>query len=388
LSQTKVSQSPGPLFRQDAQTGQSTPSFVLRPPVQASLGVGIYKEGLGSPRVAELLDRRRSIGDDAEAFVPGNQRGFGVRFESPRAFDKEVDELQSPHQAIAEEQSTHLTEKDPVLNLREMIASLTPKKNKLKGRKSLHVGSAMGLLGKRPAELDDEEEELDHTPKRLKGREASPVKGIKLPAPPSKAETVGRVSRLSFKPVPEFTPQIQISTTPKGPYRHKDVSDAPVANQHNSGEMPAKPAPDDGLQAHADSAVKPIQLSDFLEMTNIHFMELTTTKRRHTLAPDNIGKRRLTESTANGPPKDIGLEDCVAAGFCTLPMLELYQHVRIKPTGPRLSLLTIFPHSLAANSSPTSLKADVLFAPLRPKLTKTILLSFENMSPLHLTSVS
>jgi kinetochore protein Spc7/SPC105 len=338
LSQTKGSQSPGPLFRQDAQTGQSTPSFVLKPPAHTSLGIGIYKEGLGSPRVAELLDRRRSIGDDAETFVPGNKGGFGVRFESPSKFEKEVDELQNPHQAIREEQITFLAEKDPVLNLREMIGSLTPKKSKLKGRKSLHVGSAMGLLGKRPAELDDEEEELDHTPKRLKGREASPVKGIKLPAPPSKAETVGRVSRLSFKPVPEFTPKIQVSTTPKAPYRHKDVSDDLLANQQGSGETPAKASPDDAVQAHADSAVKPIQLSDFLEMTNIHFMELTTTKRRHTLAPD-IGKKRLTESAVNGPPKDIGLEDCVAAGFCTLPMLELYQHVRIN-TYPTTTLVT------------------------------------------------
>jgi kinetochore protein Spc7/SPC105 len=57
-------------------------------------------------------------------------------------------------------------------------------------------------------------------------------------------------------------------------------------------------------------------------MTSIRFMELTTTKRRHTVAP---GASR--ESSAADDKDDLSLERCVVAGACTVPMLELYQHV-------------------------------------------------------------
>lgn len=65
--------------------------------------------------------------------------------------------------------------------------------------------------------------------------------------------------------------------------------------------------------------VEKIPLQDFLKMTNIHFMELSTTKRRHTMAPvpaaQQSEKTLLTSSAA-----------CFAAAATTLPLLELYQH--------------------------------------------------------------
>ena len=78
-----------------------------------------------------------------------------------------------------------------------------------------------------------------------------------------------------------------------------------------------------------------IQLQDFLNMTSIRFMELTTTKRRHTMAPT-----ALEQSTRKSPRGDADfddanttkeLESCVVAGACTAPMLELYQHVSEAP---------------------------------------------------------
>lgn len=56
-------------------------------------------------------------------------------------------------------------------------------------------------------------------------------------------------------------------------------------------------------------------------MTSIRFMELTTTKRRHTVAPSD-----LKDSTTADGKDDLSLERCVVAGACTVPMLELYQH--------------------------------------------------------------
>ncbi|PGH13558.1 hypothetical protein AJ79_03551 [Helicocarpus griseus UAMH5409] len=318
------------LFQQDSVTGQTTPSFVLRPNRRSSSGLGIDREGLGSPRVAEILDRRRSIGEDSQDFVPKTQISRGVRFDDPREIEEEVDKEQEEEKrrkeiAIMELHSNSQSEKEPTLNLREMISSLTPKKNKVKGRKSLHVGAAVGLLGKRPVELDQDDEEEEYTPKRLKGREASPVKSVKLPAPPSKDETVRRTGRVSSINAHELSPAKPGSTTPKGaPLSRKfDLAavenhitqDVPVGPEDNE---PHSPIPEERPQ------VEPLQLQEFLNMTNIHFMELTTTKRRHTLAPSS--DKRAAAKTDDEDTRTISLEDCVAAGFCTVPMLELYQH--------------------------------------------------------------
>jgi kinetochore protein Spc7/SPC105 len=67
-----------------------------------------------------------------------------------------------------------------------------------------------------------------------------------------------------------------------------------------------------------------IQLQDFLNLTSIRFMELTTTKRRHTIAPNAAAQ----DGSEDQIRKDDGsLENCVVSAACTLPMLELFQHV-------------------------------------------------------------
>ncbi|PKY02532.1 Spc7-domain-containing protein [Aspergillus campestris IBT 28561] len=311
-------------------TGESTPRFVLQPhsKKRRSSGLGIDKEGLGSPRVAALLDKRRSIGEDSPAFVPKEQRPQGVRFEDPIKLQEEVDQEREEEENREDGHipPMHPSERDATANLKDMISSLTPKKNKLRGRKSLHVGAARGVLGKRPMELDldDEDVDSDHTPKRLKGRPASPVKKIHLPAPPSKDETVGRrTPRKERDMTPQFnTTPVQEPTTSsvsveitKGTTGSPNVSDLQPQEEASAGAE--EPVPES----------EPIQLQEFLNMTNIHFMELTTTKRRHTTVLDSASKRvaRLSSEFADRSSA-ANFDDCVAAGLCTVPMLELYQH--------------------------------------------------------------
>ncbi|EFR04462.1 hypothetical protein MGYG_07470 [Nannizzia gypsea CBS 118893] len=315
-NQPPVKPIPASLFQKNSLTGQSTPTFVLKALNPSVHGIS---EGRGSPRVAEILDKRRSIGDDAQDFVLKPTPSRGVKFD-----DLLKPEIEKGNEESLLPRTSQESEKETTLNLRELISSLTPKKNKLKGRKSLHVGAARGLLGKRPAELDMDDIDEDLTPnKRLRGRESSPVKNIKLPAPPSKVDTIGRSSQLS---------------------RHYDRSVSPFINKNNSPakqtpstndfavHTPTDPVPmeeeevkvaDDSLPIGTNTQVEAMKLSDFLEMTNIHFMELTTTKRRHTIAPGSPDKRGIETLQS---AKEFGLEDRVAAGFCTLPMLELYQH--------------------------------------------------------------
>ncbi|KAL8717203.1 MAG: hypothetical protein Q9225_005538 [Loekoesia sp. 1 TL-2023] len=331
--------------------GVPTPQIVLKPRRRRSSGLGIDKEGLGSPRVTELLDRRGSIGQNAQLFVSQGKAPTGVRFEDPRVMEQEIEQEHAEDrrresgrailQMEADSQDTE-EQKDATTNLKDMIGSLTPQKRKPKARKSLHVGAAKGLLGKRPAELDaDEDEDEDEmTLNRLNGREGSPVKKIKLPAPPSKDETTRRhVKSARLSPAETMgdarisTPSMVVSplkggsiTTPHGQPRFKDAID------HLSPEKPVASF-ERKLEAEKPVAAEPsegedrIHLQDFLNMTSIRFMELTTTKRRLTVAPDvRDSSAKRTSASGEQLKPEAELENSVVAGACTVPMLELYQH--------------------------------------------------------------
>lgn len=322
------------LFQQDPSTGVSTPKHVLTPQKRRLSGLGVDRPGLGSPKVAQIMDRRGSIGEAAHDFVPG-KAGRGVSFADPRIIENEVDQERQDEEDRENgrkilEREANGDDENSTATLKDMISSMSPKKTKsvpLRGRKSLHVGSAMGLLGKRPAELDEDDEGDDSAGvKRFKGHQGSPVKNIRLNAPPSKAETTGRLTRSSGRILAETdgntsTPTTSLSpkkpstaSSPQATGKFKDVEDQPT-NTFSFEEPPRLAElniPDDD-EEH-------IHLQDFLNMTSIRFMELTTTKRRHTQAPGT-----LQDSTLH-IEDDISLERCVIAGACTVPMLELYQH--------------------------------------------------------------
>lgn len=345
---------PNPLFRKDLATGDTTPSIVLKPRRRRSSGLGVDREGLGSPRVTALLDRRGSIGANAKAFVAQGHSHAGVRFEDPQLMEQELDQERAEDKRResgrgileAEADTQELEENDHTANLKDMIERLTPQKKKLNGRKSLHVGAARGLLGKRPAELDDDEDE-EGTPKRLKGREGSPVKKVKLPAPPPKTATTGRKtsSRLSLvetagnaragTPSGGVSP-LKTDTTPKDQSRFKDVeSHSPARVQSFEHKLNASTTDTKEPAEQGDR----IHLQDFLNMTSIRFMELTTTKRRHTVVPSALLEQTAKKASLGGGDADDvnagnDLESCVVAGACTVPMLELYQHVSHHKTSP------------------------------------------------------
>ena len=339
------------LFHEDSTTGATTPNVVLKPRQRRSSGLGVDREGLGSPAVTALLDKRGSIGERAITVIAQSQATSGVRFEDPQVMERQLDQERAEdhrresdrdileHEADAQD----LEEKDATANLKDMIESLTPqKKRKLNGRKSLHIGAARGLLGKRPAELDDGDVE-DHSLKSLKGQEGSPVKKVKLPAPQPMTTTVGRntrSSRLSLvegsgnarinTPVDHGSP-LKLSTAPRDQSRFKDVeSKRPPTVPSFEGKLDGDVKGALGLSEEEDR----IHLQDFLNMTSIRFMELTTTKRRHTIAPNPLTAPGA-EGASNGDKADgevdasEALERRVVAGACTLPMLDLYQHVRI-----------------------------------------------------------
>jgi len=346
------------LFSRDAETGQQTPSVILRATRQSlarrkSSGIGIDKEGVGSPRISELLDRRSSIGDAVPQFKLGAVDASGSRLEDPQQLAQEVEaERVEEHRResgrfIMEQEADERVGDNNTLQLKDMIQAMSPKKpkaSKLRGRKSLAIGGAKGLLGKRPAELDLEEEddEAERTPKRLKAvsRDSSPVKQIHLPKPPSKDETTGRLGAKlqnslqglvsNSNSTPKIGPLSPVETTTPGSpsttgrYRdiHMDADGRPTSfedkldNVIGAIDMSTAQMLE---QTNAPDEPK-VSLQEFLNMTNIHFIELSTTKRRHTLA-QGLPNRESQEGVHHNT-----LEQTFVAAATTLPLLELYQH--------------------------------------------------------------
>ncbi|KAL7943140.1 hypothetical protein V8C42DRAFT_329810 [Trichoderma barbatum] len=296
-----------------AKTTLSNDSTPRRPS-----GVGADRIGLGSPQVAAIFDRRESLSDSASIFVPGKR---AVAFSDPKVSVEELDESDEGSRSKSDG-------RDATLNLREMIDSMSPKRNPLRGRKSLHIGSARGLLGKRPAESDeDEEAEENDGVKRLKGRQGSPVKNVRLQQPPSKEETTGRLrrsTRLSFDFAGKM-PQSAFSSPLKGSDSAALLSQkyllAAKDNQTVHDVQIHQPVASNDFPFLETVNENQMHLQDFLNLTSIRFMELNTTKRRHTIAP-----RTSQSGTLPDGGDDRSLERCVMAGACTVPMLELYQH--------------------------------------------------------------
>ena len=311
------------VFQHDPATGAATPLVILTPqrwtPQPRNLsGLGADRLGLGSPRVAEILERRHSIGDATPDFVPGRR---AVAFADPRVMEQEIEREQ---QAEEEREEHSPADKDITQNLIDLIQGLSPKKNPLKGRKSLHVGSARGLLGKRPFELEDDDEgdsEVQDGVKRLKNHQGSPVKNIRLSAPPSKDETMtGRKTRSGSRADGDtVTATINLSPQkPSSPIR-RGLFPMFDTNETTATGFESSPVRNYDFEEGDEDR---IHLQDFLNLTSIRFMELTTTKRRHTVAP-----RLSRDGPVHDRKDDLSLERCVVAGACTVPMLELFQHV-------------------------------------------------------------
>ncbi|KAI8626676.1 Spc7-domain-containing protein [Xylariaceae sp. FL1651] len=321
------------IFQQDPSTGIKTPQVLLTPQKRQLSGIGADRQGLGSPKVTAIFERRESISESADLFVP-RETLKAVAFVDPQFMEDEVDrERQQEHdkedgRSILEREVDE-DEENNTATLKDMISSMTPKKNSMKSRKSLHVGSARGLLGKRPVELDDEDDDYDRDGvKRLKNHQSSPVKNVRLHAPPSKEETTGRITRSIGKTLESgniniTTPSLALSpnkgpslaSSPHSKGRFKDVA----SDQATSTFTFHDTIPLSNPESVGDDNSEHIHLQDFLNMTSIRFMELTTTKRRHTQAP-------TTQRDILPGKDDVSLERCVVAGACTVPMLELYQH--------------------------------------------------------------
>jgi kinetochore protein Spc7/SPC105 len=144
---------------------------------------------------------------------------------------------------------------------------------------------------------------------------------IKLLSTPRKQTLLSPVKR-GMTPKKSQTPQKQQTPkqktpTPKRATPRKSMS--PRKRVVFGEPQEEEQAEDVDEAAEGMSEVERISLQDFLDMTKIRFMDLSTTKRRHTAAPALFHDMEVEE-------KEETLDRYVVAGACTLPEYELYQH--------------------------------------------------------------
>ncbi|CAA9965483.1 Spc7 multi-domain protein [Pyrenophora teres f. maculata] len=125
----------------------------------------------------------------------------------------------------------------------------------------------------------------------------------------------GLTPKKSQTPQKQQTPK-QKTPTPKKATPRKSMS---PKKRVLFGEQPEEENEVEESIAEDGSEVERISLQDFLDMTKIRFMDLSTTKRRHTAAPASFHDVEVEE-------KEESLDRYVVAGACTLPEYELYQH--------------------------------------------------------------
>jgi kinetochore protein Spc7/SPC105 len=143
---------------------------------------------------------------------------------------------------------------------------------------------------------------------------------IKLLSTPRKQTLASPVKRgmtpkKSQTPQKEPTPK-QKTPTPKKATPRKSMS--PKKRVAFGTEPDKEDVTDESVTENAEE-VERISLQDFLELTRIRFMDLNTTKRRHTAAPATFHDKEIEEVEES-------LDQYVVAGACTLPEFELYQH--------------------------------------------------------------
>jgi kinetochore protein Spc7/SPC105 len=142
---------------------------------------------------------------------------------------------------------------------------------------------------------------------------------IKLLSTPRK-QTLLSPTKRAMTPKTSQTPQKQPTPKQKTPTPKKATPRKSMSPKKRVvfGEPQVDEA-DEAAEEVSESDVERISLQDFLDMTKIRFMDLSTTKRRHTAAPALFHDTEVEE-------KEETLDRYVVAGACTLPEYELYQH--------------------------------------------------------------
>jgi kinetochore protein Spc7/SPC105 len=163
-------------------------------------------------------------------------------------------------------------------------------------------------------------------PSVLKTSLADSIKLLSTPRKQSQSSPLKRAvtGTPKFQATPKKTATPKKAQTPKRvatPRKRGGRVGFAVEDKENEPDAPTVQENEDD---ESEQEVERIQLQDFLSMTNIRFMDLTTTKRRATGFPGAEGRVAPEYDEQDDSPPT--LESSVAAAACTVPMLTMYQH--------------------------------------------------------------
>jgi kinetochore protein Spc7/SPC105 len=267
---------------------------------EKSMNVAATKQGkLVTPQKSPRKSPRKSIApivateDESDPFKPTNElsrRDTIITSTPPTSMEVESPKIATPTPKSAIRPSVLVAATPPQpkdVSVNEPIIATPPK---LTTMKTTTLADSIKLLS---------------TPR--KQASVSPVKRINASTP--KVQATPKKAAVTPKKTPKKTPTPRKWGRVGFSVEEKDES---VHDQEEIGEG-------DSLDE-----VERIQLQDFLNMTNIRFMDLTTTKRRHTGHPGAEGKFAPEYDEEDDSPAS--LESNVAAAACTVPMLSMYQH--------------------------------------------------------------
>jgi kinetochore protein Spc7/SPC105 len=263
----------------------------------------------------------------------------------PKAATPQKSPRKSPRKSIAPV-AIREDENDPFkptheLRRRETVVPTTPPrlvnldspKNATPTHETEHPSTSPIIVAATPPQQQEKvvEETVVATPPKLPATKApSLADSIKLLSTPRKQASVSPVKRVApSTPKVQATPKKPVATPQKTP--KKTPTPRRSATPRKRGRVGFSiEEKDESVNATAEDGedsiedVERIQLQDFLNMTNIRFMDLTTTKRRHTGHPGAENKFAPEYNEEDDSPPS--LESNVAAAVCTVPMLTMYQH--------------------------------------------------------------
>lgn len=183
-------------------------------------------------------------------------------------------------------------------------------------------------------QLDLQLQAPEQSPTVAKQQRSSPVKGAtatpeRLNVPEDARDWTNSMKLLTTprkEPLKTITPKKQAPAKQVSPIKTTTPRSRPTPKGKESTTT-VVPSPVRRLNEDLDKIkangqeVEKVGLQDFLDKAGIRFMDLTTTKRRLTVAPTPSKAR-----TSQDEEEDINLESGIVAAACTVPELELYQH--------------------------------------------------------------
>jgi kinetochore protein Spc7/SPC105 len=175
---------------------------------------------------------------------------------------------------------------------------------------------------------------------------------VTLPVPeqnPTAKSSISDTLRLLLTPRKEIlpTPVIASQATPRRTPRRGTTPKKRAAEEERYVSPKKRvrleveeesPVPEPKSNMRDDQEGDPISLPDFLNMTGIRFMDLTTTKRRATGYPGADG---MMFNTRDNTIEELepSMDNKIAAAVSTVPMMSMYQHVSQSSSKPTLGYI-------------------------------------------------